>query len=261
MCNQFKRKAILLTCLCLVDTSALGLHCKAVEGSYSRDWVSRFDNGAECSLWHKLGGSGHRWHSSGRGLEKAANCPSFNTDLTFRKLGAGEFSAFLFLPRLPFPHSVSLLLSECNPWQWKVTSFLQHPPLCCFQVQVQLPMTSCLVAVGNQTAWTWLWSVVSFHKLPPYFSLFDSVLPSSLKHAPPFSPCTTEASPPESSSHQLFSAVGRCSPAVLAGGWAGGKVGWQGHNLNRSICQGTAGKAETSVPHSGWGCNWPTRLS
>lgn len=128
MCYQFKSKVILLTCLCSVDTSALRLHCKAIEGSYSRDRVSQFDNRAECRLWHKPGCSGCLWHSSGCGLEKAANCPSFNTDLPFRELGASAFSAFLFLPRFPFPHSFSLLLSECNPWQWKVTSFLQHPP-------------------------------------------------------------------------------------------------------------------------------------
>lgn len=62
------------------------------------------------------------------GLEKAANCPGFNSSRPFCKLGASEFSAFLFLPRLPVPHSFSLLLSKCNPWQEKVTSSLQHPP-------------------------------------------------------------------------------------------------------------------------------------
>lgn len=128
MCTQLTSKAIPLTCLCAVDKSALRLHCKAIEGSYSRDPVSQFDNRAECRLWHKPACSGCRRHSSGCGPEKAANCPSFNTGLPFRQLGACDFSAFLFLPRLPLPHPLSLLLSECNPWQRKVTSFLQHPP-------------------------------------------------------------------------------------------------------------------------------------
>lgn len=73
--------------------------------------------------------------------------------------------------------------------------------------------------------------------------------------------CMAEVSPPESSSDQLFSTLRRLSPSVLNIWLAGSKAGWQGPRLNRSICQRTAGKAETSVPHSGWDCYWPTRLS
>lgn len=61
---QFKSKVI-LTGLCSGDTSALRLQCKAIEGSYSRDPVSRFDNRAECRLWHRPSCSGCCWHSSG----------------------------------------------------------------------------------------------------------------------------------------------------------------------------------------------------
>lgn len=37
---QFTCKVILLMCLCSVGPSGLRLHCKAIEGSYSRDPVS-----------------------------------------------------------------------------------------------------------------------------------------------------------------------------------------------------------------------------
>ena len=64
-------------------------------------------------------------------------------------------SSWLQLPLTPFslsfPLPLLLQLSQCNPWQWKVTPPSRKPPL---QVQVQLPMTSCLVAAGNQTAGT-----------------------------------------------------------------------------------------------------------
>lgn len=270
MCYQFKSKAILPTCLCSVDTSALRLHCKAIEGSYSRDRVSQFDNRAECRLWHKPGCSGCRWHSSGRGLEKAANCPSFNADLPFLfcKLGAGEFSAFLFLPRLPFPHSFSLLHSECNPWQWKVTSFLQHPrPTTPLLLLPSPSSTAYDIMSGCCGQPDSLDVTVKCSELPqtPSFSFPVWLGSSFLSRTYPlvfffFPPCMTEVSPAGSSLDQFFSAVGRCSPPALACGWAGGKVGWQGHYLNCSICQGTAGKAATSVTHSGRGCCWPTRL-
>lgn len=61
------------------------------------------------------------------------------------------------------PHSFSIILgSESDP----------PPHTHTLWVQVQLPMTSCLVAVGNQTAWTWLWTAASFIQLPlfPVFS-------------------------------------------------------------------------------------------
>lgn len=50
---QFTCKAILLICLCCVGPSGLGLHCKAIEGSYCGDPVSQFDKRAEWRLWHR----------------------------------------------------------------------------------------------------------------------------------------------------------------------------------------------------------------
>ena len=44
---QFTCKAILLISLCSVGLSGLRLHCKAIEGSYTRDPVSQFDKRAE----------------------------------------------------------------------------------------------------------------------------------------------------------------------------------------------------------------------
>lgn len=41
---------ILLICLCSAGKSGLRLHCKAIEGSYSRDSVSQFGNSAKWRL-------------------------------------------------------------------------------------------------------------------------------------------------------------------------------------------------------------------
>lgn len=72
-------------------------------------------------------------------------------------------SSWLWLPltRFCFPLPLSLYsrCSQWNSWQWKVTPSSEPP----HQVQVQLPMTSCLVASGNQTAGTWLWRAASFN--------------------------------------------------------------------------------------------------
>lgn len=164
-------------------------------------------------------------------------------------------SSWLQLPLTPFffPLSHLLWLSQCNPWQWKVTPPLppSRPPLFkskfnCLWHHVSLlratrqPGRDC----GVQRAST---NPLSLFSLPFSQSLllFHACRPP---HRPTLSSsCIAKVSPPESSSDQLFSTYcsdgsGKTlSPSVLASWLAGTKAGWQDYRLNLAICQRTAG--------------------